>query len=217
MSSQIIPLKGRADSRNPAEFWPQRLFPLELRRRSSGREPPDLVRRVTARWMIKRREPSIFRWARHAEESRRAQHPTGSSWLGRSPAGPPHQRNCSEQLFDNRVTPFRCRFLAKINGTSSRSRSFTPVPLAGALRALRSGRRATNGIDGQRTGRSGAFGAARVLAARRSNIREWYCPQARIAGHLTFHPLVRFRADCGFLSARSALPNSVTPLLHTAG
>jgi carboxyl-terminal processing protease len=31
------------------------------RRRSSGREPPDLVRRVTARWMIKRREPSIFR------------------------------------------------------------------------------------------------------------------------------------------------------------
>jgi hypothetical protein len=52
--------------------------------------------------MIKRREPSIFRWARHAEESRRAQHPTGSSWLGRSTAGPSHQRNCSEQLFDNR-------------------------------------------------------------------------------------------------------------------
>src|SRR6266436_5170053 len=36
--------------------------------------------------MIKRREPSIFRRARHAEESRRAQHPTGSSWLGRSTA-----------------------------------------------------------------------------------------------------------------------------------
>src|SRR5258708_908111 len=149
------------------------------------------------------------------ERSRRV--PESSRILARSPAGPPHQRNCSEQLFDNRVTPFRCRFLAKINGTSSRSRSFTPVPLAGALRALRSGRRATNGIDGQRTGRSGAFGAARVLAARRSNIREWYCPQARIAGHLTFHPLVRFRAHGGFLSARSALPSSVTPLLHTAG
>src|SRR5258706_2793291 len=32
MSSQIIPLKGRIDLRDPAEFWPQRLFPLELRR-----------------------------------------------------------------------------------------------------------------------------------------------------------------------------------------
>jgi len=32
MSSQIIPLKGRADSRDPAEFWPQRLFAFELRR-----------------------------------------------------------------------------------------------------------------------------------------------------------------------------------------
>src|SRR5260370_24806069 len=49
-----------------------------------------------------------------------------------------------------------------------------------------------------------------VFAAHRSNIREWYCPQARIrdwycpqariAGHLTFHLLVRFRAHCGFLS-----------------
>src|SRR6266446_4010480 len=36
MSSQIIPLKGRADSRNPAEFWPQRLFPLELRHRGDA-------------------------------------------------------------------------------------------------------------------------------------------------------------------------------------
>src|SRR5260221_3071550 len=39
-----------------------------------------------------------------------------------------------------------------------------------------------------------------VFAAHRSNIREWYCPHARIAGHLTFHLLVRFRAHCGFLS-----------------
>src|SRR6266568_8202982 len=31
-SSQNIPLKGRADSRDPAEFWPQRLFAFELRR-----------------------------------------------------------------------------------------------------------------------------------------------------------------------------------------
>src|SRR5260370_38826361 len=36
MSSKIIPLKGRADSRNPAEFWPQRLFPLELRHRADA-------------------------------------------------------------------------------------------------------------------------------------------------------------------------------------
>src|SRR5258707_1008454 len=32
MSSQIIPLKDRADCGNPAEFWPQRLFAFELRR-----------------------------------------------------------------------------------------------------------------------------------------------------------------------------------------
>src|SRR5438034_1862284 len=31
-SSQIIPLKSRSDSRDPAEFWPQRLFAFELRR-----------------------------------------------------------------------------------------------------------------------------------------------------------------------------------------
>src|SRR5258708_39764321 len=36
MSSKTIPLKGRADSRNPAEFWPQRLFPLELRHRADA-------------------------------------------------------------------------------------------------------------------------------------------------------------------------------------
>jgi hypothetical protein len=32
-----------------------------------------------------------------------------------------------------------------------------------------------------------------IFAAHRSNIREWYCPQARIAGHLTFQPLVQFQ------------------------
>jgi hypothetical protein len=31
MSSQIIPLKGRTDSGKPAQFWPQRLFAVELR------------------------------------------------------------------------------------------------------------------------------------------------------------------------------------------
>src|SRR6266516_3768334 len=30
-SSQMIPLKSRSDSRDPAEFWPQRLFAFELR------------------------------------------------------------------------------------------------------------------------------------------------------------------------------------------
>jgi hypothetical protein len=32
-----------------------------------------------------------------------------------------------------------------------------------------------------------------IFAAHRSNIREWYCPQARIAGHLTFQPLGQFQ------------------------
>ena len=32
MSSQNIPLKGRTDFRDPAEFRPQRLFAFELRR-----------------------------------------------------------------------------------------------------------------------------------------------------------------------------------------
>src|SRR5262249_49849032 len=32
MSSQNIPLKARSDSRDPAEFWPQRLFAFEVRR-----------------------------------------------------------------------------------------------------------------------------------------------------------------------------------------
>ncbi len=32
MSAQSISLKGWTDLREPAEFWPQRLFALELRR-----------------------------------------------------------------------------------------------------------------------------------------------------------------------------------------
>ncbi len=36
MSSQIIPLKGRIDLRDPAEFWRQRLFAFELRRRGNA-------------------------------------------------------------------------------------------------------------------------------------------------------------------------------------
>src|SRR5262249_433831 len=53
-------------------------------------------------------------------------------------------------------------------------------------------------IDGQRTGTARPFPLWRlskrpVFAAHRSNIREWYCPQARIAGHLTFQPLVQFQ------------------------
>ena len=37
-----------------------------------------------------------------------------------------------------------------------------------------------------------------ALAAHRSNIREWYYPQARIAGPSTFQPLGRFHPSCGF-------------------
>jgi hypothetical protein len=32
-----------------------------------------------------------------------------------------------------------------------------------------------------------------IFAAHRSNIREWYCPQARIAGHSTSQLIVRFQ------------------------
>ncbi|TMK07234.1 MAG: hypothetical protein E6G75_23675 [Alphaproteobacteria bacterium] len=51
------------------------------------------------------------------------------------------------------------------------------------------------GIDGQSLGNGTAFSAVAqqpALAARRSNTREWYCPQARIAGPLTFQPVGRF-------------------------
>jgi RNA polymerase sigma factor (sigma-70 family) len=46
-----------------------------------------------------------------------------------------------------------------------------------------------------------------VFAARQSNIREWYCPQARIADRLTFRPLFSSSPGRGFarhkaLSAR---------------
>ena len=43
---------------------------------------------------------------------------TGTAWSGAagcggSTADPSRRRKCSEQLFDNRITPFRCRFLAR--------------------------------------------------------------------------------------------------------
>src|SRR3981081_3780748 len=38
-SSQNIPLKGRSDCPDPAEFWPQRLFALELRRPGDAARP----------------------------------------------------------------------------------------------------------------------------------------------------------------------------------
>src|ERR671931_885833 len=41
-----------------------------------------------------------------------------------------------------------------------------------------------------------------VFAAHQSNIREWYCPQARIADRLTFDPVVQFRAHCRILLLR---------------
>jgi hypothetical protein len=52
-------------------------------------------------------------------------------------------------------------------------------------------------IDGQRTGTARPFPLWRLpsgrIAAHRSNIREWYCPQARIAGHSTSQLIVRFQ------------------------
>jgi hypothetical protein len=38
-SSQNIPLKGRSDCPDPAEFWPQRLFAFELRRPGDAARP----------------------------------------------------------------------------------------------------------------------------------------------------------------------------------
>src|SRR2546422_6620941 len=76
-------------------------------------------------------------------------------------------------------------------------------------------------IDGQSLGNGTAFSAVApskrpVFAAHRSNIREWYCPQARIAGHLTFQPLFSSSPHRGFLLALSTLSRSVARLPHTA-
>jgi hypothetical protein len=54
------------------------------------------------------------------------------------------------------------------------------------------------GIDGHSLGKGMAFSAVApsqqpVCEAHRSNIREWYCPQARIAGHSTSQLIVRFQ------------------------
>src|SRR6266404_4349082 len=61
----------------------------------------------------------------------------------------------------------------------------------------------TRAIDGQRTGtdglfRCGAFRAAHTTA-HQSKYSGVVSPQARIAGHLTFHPQIRFRLQRGFL------------------
>ena len=44
-----------------------------------------------------------------------------------------------------------------------------------------------------------AFSAAARIAAHQSKYSGVVSPQARIAGHLTFHPLIRFRPQRGFL------------------
>jgi hypothetical protein len=73
-------------------------------------------------------------------------------------------------------------------------------PLTWSLRETKN-----DGSTGSARERHGLFPVAPserpVFAAHRSSIREWYCPQARIAGRLTFQPLVRFRAHYGFLLA----------------
>jgi hypothetical protein len=75
----------------------------------------------------------------------------------------------------------------------------------------------TFGIDGQHTGTAPPFPLWRLRSSPYwpsidPIIREWF-PQARIAGHLTLHPLIWFRSECGFLLI---LPNTVAHLLHTA-
>src|SRR5258708_33751415 len=76
----------------------------------------------------------------------------------------------------------------------------------------------TRAIDGQRTGTARPFPLWRLPSGpyHRPSIQIYsgvVSPQARIAGHLTFHPLIRFRPQRGFLLI---LPNSVAGLLHTA-
>src|SRR5262249_59507459 len=55
----------------------------------------------------------------------------------------------------------------------------------------------TTGIDGPRPAVL-APSERPGFAAHRSNIREWYCPHARIAGHLTLRPRAWFRPYFGF-------------------
>ena len=77
------------------------------------------------------------------------------------------------------------------------------------------------GIDGHSLGKGMAFSAVApsqqpVCEAHRSNIREWYCPQARIAGHSTSQLIVGSSPHRGFLLARPHWATSVARLLHTA-
>src|SRR5262249_25654208 len=61
----------------------------------------------------------------------------------------------------------------------------------------------TSGSTGSRAGTARPFPLWRLLSCPHSPpvdpiTREWYCPQARIPGLLTFRPLGRFRPSCGF-------------------
>src|SRR5262249_42307382 len=71
-------------------------------------------------------------------------------------------------------------------------------PLHASCPEVPSAANETTGIDGPRPSALAPWERP-GFAAHRSNIREWYCPQARIAGHLTFRPLVWFRPHCRFL------------------
>jgi hypothetical protein len=81
-------------------------------------------------------------------------------------------------------------------------------------------RRMNLGIDGRSLGNGTAFSAVAPSqqpdGAHRSNIREWYCPQARIAGHSTSQLIVGSSPHRGFLLARLHWATSVARLLHTA-
>src|SRR2546426_7012539 len=86
----------------------------------------------------------------------------------------------------------------------------------------RGGTQTNLGIDGQRTGTARPLPLWRLPSGPDSPpinpiFGSGISPQARTAGHLTFQPLVRFRARCNLPFARSTLPSSVARLLHTAG
>jgi hypothetical protein len=76
-------------------------------------------------------------------------------------------------------------------------------------------------IDGQRTGTARPFPLWRLPSGPYSppidHIREWYCPQARIANGLTFRPLFSSSPRRGFLLALSALSRSVARVPWRSG
>jgi hypothetical protein len=110
------------------------------------------------------------------------------------------------------------RSVMTVSPSQPEARSGAPM----AYVVLRRQTKEAVGIDGQRTGTARPLPLWRLPSGPDSPpinpiFGSGISPQARTAGHLTFQPLVRFRARCNLPFARSTLPSSVARLLHTAG